>query len=233
MFLLLIVASICEQVRYYPPHRHYARNSLWGKIKKTVKHITKGIGKGIGKVFKAAGKVVGHVVRPISRFIYHGSDSEFLLPCKIEKFDTTTITNDYVADDINEVLNSVIPDFSMNLEDIKDFFARAKYSKQSDKLFNRIDFDKLNDTEHRSAKLSKTIIKISKVNGNFAVKVRQASTIAAIHASTQQKKTRSHWGHTKTYTQLKWRALEPKEIDDILKACTNEISSIVEKYKKT
>lgn len=222
MFLLLLAFSICYQQEY-----GYDQNGLRKKLKKLGKHITKPV----AKVFKQAGKAVSHATKPITRFIHHSSDSAFDLPCQIQKFDTNTATNDWVVEDLNQAVNDIASQFSLDAGAVQNFLNRARFTSQAKRLFNQMNFGLLNDHNYRTAQLGGTVIKVSRPDGHFHINVRQVQTVATIFASTKSSHKSSSFGFSHHSSHVDWRALQPNELNDVFSACNEEIAPHLNNYK--
>ncbi|EAY06004.1 hypothetical protein TVAG_053280 [Trichomonas vaginalis G3] len=225
MFLIFAICAL-SRVHYHDEPR-YDANGL-GKAFKKITHV---VTRPVKKVFHVATKVTSVVTKPVVRLIHHSSTSEWESPCQITSFTTNTGSNDWVVDNLDDAVNDVASQFSLNADSVRNYFNRCKWSQNSKQLFNNLNFDKLADVNQRSALRAATVIKVSKDGSNFNINVRQISTLANIYASTVRKDHSRTLVFSSSSTHASWRPLEANELQDIFNACEEEIAPTLNQYK--
>ncbi|EAX86706.1 hypothetical protein TVAG_524390 [Trichomonas vaginalis G3] len=201
-------------------------------IKKHLKHLVKPISHVVHKVTHSVTHALKKtIVRPIQRFVYHGSESIWKEAAKITNFDITNNEKNWQTDDLNKVTGDLANTFGLDSGKVQNFFNRAKFQQNSKQLFNKMDFGKLADRDHRFANLGATVVKVSKVDGGFSVIARQIAARATIEAKVITKTSSHHFFSGHTRTSASWRPLDGNELTDIYNECNNQISGQLNQYK--
>lgn len=91
------------------------------------------------------------------------------------------LEKDYSTTDLNSIVDQISNDFHLENERVAFYFGRTKHAKLSKQVFYRIDFNQ-RDRMARSVYLAGTVFKVTKENGVYNIKCRQARITGSLQA---------------------------------------------------